>query len=211
MEETIGAFPVITPNNFEDKNDSLELVNALNQIKKLQNSLSDYSIKFVKSYLKTANEVMEYIPDSDIKNWKILPEQLRLFYSNEIFERVSIIDILKRISGDSKTYFINFDKKEVNLFWYDKAKLKYETGLNNLNNPRMRYSNLNPGIHNEENVLSVSCSIAYDYVYYEKTGPMLNTGYRAGREVERIRTSYITYIHTFCLNTNKYIGIKKIE
>lgn len=201
--------PIITPTNFEDKNDSIELVKELNKVKELRKGLKNYAKEFVKSFHKTAKEVMEYIPDSDIKNWKILPEQLRFFYNEDIFDKKSIYDVLKSISGDSKAYFINFDSKEVHLFWYNDSKLKFkDNNIKILKFGTFCYSELEPTIHDNDEKITESCVIGYMTTYWEKTGPMLNTGYRAGRSVERSRFVYAYFRHSFCLKTNKYLGCK---
>lgn len=219
MKEIIGAFPVITPSNFEDKNDSIELVTALKQIDFLQNHLDDYATNFIKSFHKTANEVMEYIPESDIENWKILSKQLGIFYPQKYIwgtgksvsgmEDMHISEILRSISGDSKAYFINFDKKEVNLFWDDTTKL--------LMNPhhyksKIIYDTINSEIDKTNNKVIVDCYFSYTSGTEVPAPGAVRIGTGSGSYWNRTEMSTFTksvYLsHEFCLETNKYIKFK---
>lgn len=69
IKEAVKAITI--PTDFTNLHDLGELVNNYALMSKLQNALNNYQETYFKSFIKTYDEVLDYIPESETLNYKI--------------------------------------------------------------------------------------------------------------------------------------------
>jgi len=83
MEEKEIKIKINQPKNFENIHHSLELVDALESVKKAQKKIEFYKETFVESFIKTADEVLEYIPDNHLDKYSLCEGYIENFNKQE--------------------------------------------------------------------------------------------------------------------------------
>lgn len=96
------------PKSFDDIHHSLELVDALDLVKLAEQKIEKYKHSFVESFLKTADEVIEYIPKNQLKKYKLCDQYLPMFnkskadiFDGSIYPK-DIIDYIKEYKQKDK-------------------------------------------------------------------------------------------------------------
>jgi hypothetical protein len=78
MKEEI-KISIEQPKNFDDIHHSLELVDALDAVKRAEEKIEFYKETFVDSFIKTADEVLEYIPKNQWKKYSLCDGYIHIF------------------------------------------------------------------------------------------------------------------------------------
>lgn len=65
--------------NFEDKQNLLDLKSAMDAMRRAEEMLATYSEQFARSFLKTTDEVLTYIPEEDYDKYRLCSGYLDIF------------------------------------------------------------------------------------------------------------------------------------
>lgn len=104
-------FELNQPKDFDSAHDSLELIKALDTVNKAKRNIQIYKEKFVESFLKTAAEVIKYIPENQWNKYTVCKGYIQMF--NKPYVSTSSIDSKAiEYSDEVKKIFKNFKRAD---------------------------------------------------------------------------------------------------
>lgn len=103
------------PKDFDTSNSSIELSKALKEVEKAKNTISLYKDSFIKSFVKTAEEVIEYIPESQYKEYSLCEGYIHIFNKKMLYK--GSIKTNNKFSKETNDIIKNY--KNLIDKWYD--------------------------------------------------------------------------------------------
>jgi len=122
-EESKFEFELKQPKDFDNIQNSLELVQALDTVKKAEYKIQMYKETFVESFLKTAEEVVQYIPEKQLDKYILCDKYIRMF-NKPIISTFGLSESAMEYSDKVKKIFE--DDKKANDRWHHKVHVKGE-------------------------------------------------------------------------------------
>lgn len=221
------------PVDFDEQQDCLKLTNHLKKIKQMQNQAFEYGRNFIKSKLKTATEICEMIPNTLSElynvNW-VKGSIIEHIYFNieynrisntyrylefidgnglQIRENITLLELLTSISGDSKAYFLDIEKKIIHLCQINKINKQayFNPDINDFLVKINLYENSKIDIEiDERNDLLY----LLDNYHFDLLKPLWKKDRYMYTKNNRL-CGIGSFRHVFCLKTNTYLRLEKSE
>ena len=193
------------PWDFTSLLDLKELVENYEFTTKLSNALKDYQTHYVKSFLMTRDEVLEYVPIADHNLYKVRQEDEVYKISKDLPTLTHLIDDIEK-NKKIKAFMVDPDAKEIVYCPWGSYENNY-----NKHDKNIEYKGFDFTIENK--ILTVHVNYSFGDSRHIG-GSWINTyggnGYwRGGKEEYYIRKGY--EIHQYCTNTNRYLGYKGMK
>jgi len=204
------------PVDFQSIHELKELINNYELVSKLSNALNNYQQAYVDSFFKTPEEVIKYIPESQINNYKIFNRETHIEYLGFFIgdyhwgeNKLTTLDMFTKLCANKdystkKAFLVNTIKKIIDVcdFKMDKSD-SYKDAI--IYNKSQKYL---------VDVKKRKLILKAEYTFTQKSavgGAWINgraRGYLTGHSIiEYPANGFDEY--EFCTKTNKYLGFSR--
>ncbi len=215
------------PKDFQSLHDLKDLVNNYGLVNRLSKALDGYQRMYIESYLMTIDEVLDYIPTTKQKLYKIClrdsKNDMKKFvkwsetpageFDKPIYKKLSIKDVAKEymstetnrypaVKPDAKIFMVNTVDKFIDIcYWADGKLMSINRG------PVFYKEKINFNLNERTRELMVMPH--YEYRDNQAVGGVWINGQARGYLSGHAYHPYQIHgydIYKFCTRTNKYIG-----
>jgi len=135
-EKPIKVNPIKAPADFNDLLDLQDLKTQMGVLEHLQNNLKKYQLDFVKSFIKTSEEVIGCIPPENLCEYEIF---------NCFDYDFNYASSIKEFSESGKNWVVNHrDKRMIEITEPEKLKFKMKDNILKASDKRVTKINIRP-------------------------------------------------------------------